>query len=235
MNIYRLLAIVAIGLVGLNTVLAQSDKPEGYQLLVDVNFDDKTALEGFQMTDPSAWRIGENNGSRTLELFGASEYKPKVRSPRNIAMLNGRKFGSFILELDMKQTGREYGHRDLCLFFNMKDPANFYYVHMASVADPHAHNIFLVNDAPRVAIASRTTDGVDWGQGWHKVKIARNVEEGSIKVYFDDMDQPIMEAVDQHFDAGYIGFGSFDDTGMIDNIKIWGPEAKQADSFFPRR
>ena len=42
-------------------------------------------------------------------------------------------------------------------------------------------------------------------------------------MYFDDMSTPIMEATDHHFDFGRIGFGSFDDTGRFDNIKIWGP------------
>ena len=213
-------------------LIGQNDKPDSYKLLFEADFDQAFPLNGFEMTDGSAWRLGENNGSKTLELFGESDYQPKVRSPRNIAVINGLKFGSFILELEMKQTGREYGHRDLCIFFNMKDPANFYYVHMASVADPHAHNVFLVNDAPRVAIANKTTDGVDWGQGWHRVKVERNVEDGTIKIYFDDMEHPIMEAVDKHFDLGQIGFGSFDDTGMMDNIKIWGPEAATSPTFF---
>ena len=32
-----------------------------------------------------------------------------------------------------------------------------------------------------------------------------------------------MVALDRTFSSGYIGFGSFDDTGMVDDIKIWGP------------
>ena len=115
---------------------------------------------------------------------------------------------------------------DLCLFFGAKDPTNFYYVHIASVADDHANNIFLVNDEPRVKIATKTTEGTDWGKtgSWHKARIERNITEGSIKIFFDDMKEPIMEATDLHFDYGRIGFGSFDDTGMFDNIRIWGVE-----------
>ena len=134
------------------------------------------------------------------------------------------------MEVNLAQTGREYGHRDMCLFFGMKDASNFYYVHIATKADPHAHNIFLVNDEPRVAIAEKTTEGIEWGKvgEWQKIRIERRVEEGSIKVYFDDMTTPIMEATDTHFGDGYIGFGSFDDTGMVDNIKIWGPKTSEA-------
>jgi hypothetical protein len=112
----------------------------------------------------------------------------------------------------------------MCVFFGFKDPANFYYVHLATRADEHAHNIFIVNDEPRVKIASKTTEGVQWGLGvWHKVRIERTAGDGSIKVFFDDGETPIMQASDTHFEQGRIGFGSFDDTGMVANIRVWGP------------
>jgi len=41
-------------------------------------------------------------------------------------------------------------------------------------------------------------------------------------VYFDDMNQPAMRALDKTFEWGKIGIGSFDDVGVFDNIKIWG-------------
>ncbi|MDH3650486.1 MAG: hypothetical protein OEQ53_12445, partial [Saprospiraceae bacterium] len=65
----------------------------------------------------------------------------------------------------------------------------------------------------------------DWGatNSWHKVRIERNIREGNIKVYFDNMQVPVMEATDTHFEFGHIGFGSFDDTGRFDNIRIWAP------------
>jgi hypothetical protein len=49
------------------------------------------------------------------------------------------------------------------------------------------------------------------------------VSDGTIKVYFDDLSKPIMVAEDKTFGAGCIGFGAFDDTGKVDNIRIWGP------------
>jgi hypothetical protein len=64
---------------------------------------------------------------------------------------------------------------------------------------------------------------------WHRIRVERQVATGSIKVFFDDLATPIMTATDQHFDFGRIGFGSFDDTGKIARIRIWGP------SFAPRR
>lgn len=205
---------------------------QDYPLLYENDFEHGMSVQDFEFTDPSAWRLKDTLGNQSLELFGKSQYVPRVRSPWNIAMLNKVKVRNFVLEVNLRQTGREYGHRDMCLFFGMKDPSNFYYVHMASIADPNAHNIFLVNDEPRTNIAKKTTDGIKWGQDWNTVRIERNVDEGTIKVYFNDMNEPIMEAEDTHFDVGYVGFGSFDDTGMVDNIKLWGEVAIAPSKFF---
>jgi len=75
---------------------------------------------------------------------------------------------------------------------------------------------------------------VNWGLNvWHKVRLERDTKAGAIRVYFDDLSKPIMIAEDKNFTSGYIGFGSFDDTGMIDNIRIWGPavETKKTEFF----
>lgn len=217
------------------SLIAQQSPNEGtYELVYQQDFENPSSLDDFEMSDPEAWKIGKTDESNALELFGASKYEARVRSPFNIAMIKDLILGDFVMELDLAQTGREYGHRDLCLFFAMKDPTNFYYVHMASVADDHANNIFLVNDEPRIKIASKTTTGTNWGEtgSWHRVKLERKVKEGLIRVYFDDMENPIMEANDSHFDYGHIGFGSFDDTGMFDNIKIWAPSTYTAKKGF---
>lgn len=228
------LIIILLGIIPL-FILGQSNIPDGYQLLYSQDFEKGKKIKGFEMTDPKAWKLHEEaNGNTCLELIGGSDYQGRVRSPFNIGMIKDKRFGSFVLEVDLLQTGREYGHRDLCLFFSMKDPSNFYYIHMASIADPHAHNIFLVNDEPRVAIATKTTKGIEWGENqWHKVRIERDIEAGSIRLFYDDMTTPIMEAEDKHFDYGYIGVGSFDDSGRYDNIRIWGPDfAPERDGFF---
>jgi len=127
--------------------------PPGYKLLYEQDFSSAAALRDFVMTDPQAWRIGKTNNVPALELFGESKYKPEFRSPSNIALIKDKLFTDFVLEARMLQTSKEYGHRDMCLFFGVQDPAKFYYVHMASAADDHAHNVFIVKDAPRTKIA----------------------------------------------------------------------------------
>lgn len=228
----KIYALIFMAFLTCNLCFAQMD---GYELVYSQDFETSSAIDDFEMTDQSAWRMGSSTSGKTLELFGESEYRSRVRSPFNIALLKDIVVGDFVMEVNLAQSGREYGHRDLCLFFGVNTPTNFYYTHIASVADNNANNIFLVNDEPRTNIAAKTTSGTDWGptNSWHKVKVERKVEEGTIKVYFDDMDNPIMEATDDHFVEGRIGFGSFDDTGQFDNIKIWAPAlVKKKEGFF---
>lgn len=200
--------------------------PDGYRLVYEQHFDAPGSLAGFAMSDPGAWQHAADGSSFTLELARQSAYQPAVRSPFNIALIRDRVFGDFILEADLIQTGKEYGHRDMCLFFGFQDPAHFYYAHLATQTDDHAHNIFIVNDAPRRKISTTTTSGVNWGLNiWHRVRLERRGSD--IRVFFDDLSQPVMTADDAMFGAGWVGFGSFDDTGKVDNIRIWAPESPE--------
>jgi hypothetical protein len=219
------LAAILMLAAGMSKAGAADHLPNGYKLLYEQAFDKPSAIEDFQMTDSKAWKVSMEENGGALELVKQSHYNPKVRSPINIALIKSKTFGDFVLEADLKQTGKEYGHRDMCLFFGFQDPSHFYYTHLATKADDHAHNIFIVNNEPRLKIARQTTAGVNWGlEVWHKVRLERKLSDGTIKVYFDDMTLPIMTAEDKTFGAGFIGFGSFDDTGKIDNIRIWGPQ-----------
>jgi len=219
------LSIFIVAWLFTGAILRAADLPSNYKLLHEETFDKETSLTRFQMTDTNAWKwvsTNDNHGG-AMELVQQSKYKPGVRSPVNIALIKDKVFGDFILEADLIQTGKEYGHRDMCIFFGFQSPTNFYYTHMATAADPNAHNVFIVNGAPRKNFAKETTKGVNWGLNiWHRVKLERTTADGTIKVYFDDMTKPIMVAQDSTFKSGAIGFGSFDDTGRVDNIKIWG-------------
>lgn len=198
--------------------------PEGYQLAFCEAFDVPESINEFEFTQPGIWILSDTgNKTMALEFTGKSEqYIPTVRSPHTIGLISDLQFGSFVLEADLLQTGREYGHRDMCIFFGFQDSTHFYYAHMATKMDDHAHNIFIVNDGPRTRISPESNDGIDWGDNiWHRVRLVRDIASGTIELYFDDMTQPIMKAKDKTFGTGYIGFGSFDDSGKIDNINVW--------------
>ena len=223
---------VLVAPVGCGNMVSDSHLPAGYWLVYQQSFDHPAALSDFEFTNRKKWKFSEiGNGSGSMESLGPGDYKPSVRSPRVIALLSNRMYGDFILEADLLQTGKSYGHRDMCLFFGFNDPSHYYYAHIATKADNHAHNIFKVNNEPRVAIAHKTTQGIDWGKDqWHKVRVERTLFDGKIKIYYDDMTTPIMEAVDSTFTRGYLGLGSFDDLGKIDNIKIFAPQVTKKTS-----
>ncbi len=193
-------------------------------LAFQTDFEDAN-LDRWQPTDPNAWRIDEVDAGKVLTLHQQSKYSPPVRSPLNINLIKDLSAGSFILELKMHSTTRDYGHRDMCLFFGHQDPSHFHYVHIANVSDPHANSIFIVNGEPRVSIAETRTEGTKWDENWHTVRIVRDVDAGTIEVFFDDNADPIMTAANDAFKSGAIGVGSFDDTGQYDDIKIWATAA----------
>ena len=224
------IALVSICVAG----FSQSTIPIGYELQYRTDFKTAEDLKDFEFSDPDVWELSPDcEGTHTLESLGKGDYEPPVRSPHVIALIADMQFKDFVLEANLQQTGKEYGHRDMCIFFNYVDPSHFYYVHIASKTDDHAHNVFIVNNEPRTKITQQNTDGVNWGNGWHKVRLIRNTQSGKIELYFDDMETPIMTAEDKTFTNGYIGFGSFDDLGKVDNIRIWSlsSEKKKANIF----
>ena len=149
-------------------------------------------------------------------------YKPKFRSPFNYTLLKEHGVGDFVMEVRVQSTRAEYGHRDACFFFGWQDPDHFYYVHIATKADDNANQVFIVNGAARTKISTTSTEGTKWSEGWHNVRIVRRVEPGTIEVYFDNMDKPIMTATDKTFTHGQVGFGTFDDTANFDDFKLYG-------------
>src|SRR6266566_1634884 len=241
---HRLSIISCCGLLALLTSLPFAQAagnavgPAGYKLVYEQNFERPDALKDFVFSDPGAWKISTKDGNSSLELFKQSQYAPKHRSPFNIALLADKTFGDFVLDVELQSTVQPYNHQDMCLFFGFEATNKFYYTHIAVKPDPvkaesHAHDIFIVNDAPRLAIAKEVSSGVTWGQDtWHKVRVQRTLASGRIEVYFDDLTKPIMWAEDKTFGAGYIGFGSFDDLGKIDKIKIYAPSIQRRKTSF---
>ncbi len=215
----RPLLTVAAWLLAGTALAARAEVPEA-PLLVREDF--AAGADRWKPTDADAWRVSEADGSQVYELHKQSEYRPPHRSPANITLLRDVVVGDFQLDAQVRTTTRSYGHRDMCLFFGYQDPAHFYYVHLGQKADDHANQIFIVNDAPRTKISDRTTSGTAWDDQWHHVRIVRRVAEGTIEVYFDDLEEPVMMATDKTFQHGRVGLGSFDDTGQWDDVELRG-------------
>jgi hypothetical protein len=177
-------------------------------------------------SDPAAWMVVKTDRGSAYSLTKLSKSKPPHRSPLGMSLLKDVVVSDFTLRVDAQSTKKEYPHQDLCLFFGYQDPAHFYYVHLARKTDDHANQIFIVNGADREKISTKTTEGTVWGTGWHTLKLVRKPSDGSIEVFYDDMETPVMTANDKHFLWGQVGLGSFDDTGNFANFKLSGNRAK---------
>jgi hypothetical protein len=220
------------------TDLAKTLLAEGTKPVFAEDFSRPESVGRFVFASPAHWqRVAVGDRFALEHTHAGSAYQPPHRSPHNIALIADQQFASFVLEYDVQQTGKEYGHRDACAFFSFVDPTHYYYVHVATQSDPHAHQIFTVNNAPRLKITDQGTDGYDWGSvdAWHRVRVVRDATSGEIEVFVNDMNQPLMKAVDKTHGWGHIGLGSFDDTGRVTNIRVYADASREAPTTFFRR
>ena len=201
------------------------EKVKGMPLVFEESFE-KGNAERWQPSDATAWKVAAEGENHVYSLVKDCDYSPPVRSPNNFSLIKELTVSDFVLEVKMKSTEPEYGHRDLCLFFGCQDASHLYYVHFGSKADAHANSIFIVNGEPRVSIAETRTTGTNWDDEYHVARVVRDTQSGKIEVFFDDMKKPVMTATDKTFTSGRLGVGSFDDTGNFDDVRIWGKKAK---------
>lgn len=224
--LYRklLTAICCLAVFSIHVVADDWPNPEGMKLIYQQDFEDRS-MERCEPTDATAWKLGEDGGNHFASLIRKnSKFNPPVRSPLNRSLIRDLKLGTFTMDLRMQSTIPDYDHRDLCLFFGYQDDSHLYYVHFGKKADDHANQIFIVNEEPRKKISAKTTAGTPWTDEWHNVRVVRDIEKGDVEVYFDDLTAPVMTATDKTFGDGRVGFGSFDDTGNFDDIRIYVPE-----------
>ena len=205
--------------------LAVGDTPAKLPLVFEDDF--SKGAGRWKPTDPGAWKVIDTKEGKAYSQFRQSKYHPKHRSPLNYSLVKDLLVGDFVLEAKVQSTVKDYGHRDMCLFFGWQSPEKFYYAHLAKKADDRANQVFLVNGKPREKISKTTTAGTDWTDGWHTVKLVRRVGDGAIEVYFDDMKKPVMTAVDRTFTWGQVGVGSFDDTGNWRQVKVYGVKVEK--------
>jgi hypothetical protein len=191
---------------------------ENPKVVFQDDFESGTAR--WQILDRATWAIAQRDQNKTLEITDRqSEYKPPVRSPGHVALIRDLELASFAISFRVRSTKDTGNHRDCCVFFNYQDDQHFYYVHLGARPDPHSGQIMIVKEAPRLALTNNEKR-TPWDDQWHDVRLERDTESGSIKVYFDDMTTPHMEVVDKNFTTGRIGIGSFDDLNEFDDVVV---------------
>jgi len=190
-----------------------------------VNFHDDFAsgkLDHWEFPFAEDWVIKEEGPLHYLHMLRNRD--PLVpRRPQQFARVKGIKVGSFTLETRVRREGSS-----MMIAFDYVDSLHFYYTHLSK--DPGAkvdvHNgIFLVDGAPRRRIAGLEAAPALPDKNWHKVRVERDVNTGSTKVFVDDEPQPRFSVVDKTFKCGQVGLGSFDETGDYTDFKLTSKDA----------
>lgn len=238
------LSLLAAACAVVSAPAAGGDVPDWAKgVEINIPLTDPKVGAGLVVSDPAVWKFGtDEQGKGCLRLeydrkAYKSTYVPKHRSPVHIAVVRPYPLTDFAMDVEMMSTTETYGHQDLCLFFGVQSPEKYYYVHLAPKPDANAHNVFVVNDAPRKNLLPPQKAGITWKKDtWHTVRLVRQATTGKIEVYFDDLTKPVLSADDKTFASGFVGFGSFDDTGRFRRVTLHTKNLvidKQADFFKP--
>ncbi|MEM7812966.1 MAG: hypothetical protein AAF532_15930 [Planctomycetota bacterium] len=207
--------------LGLSVVLAfaaAASAVEPAELVFEDGFE-----QGFERWDvfaPETWAVSAADGDPAVEITARkSAYTPPHRSPGHVALVKDLVVGDVEITFRVRSTKDTGKHRDCCIFFGWQDPAHFYYVHLGARPDPNSGQVMVVDGAPRRPLTTNEKE-TPWTDGWHKVRLTRDVASGEIAVYFDDMDTPHMSVVDHTYGSGRVGIGSFDDMNAFDDVRI---------------
>jgi len=221
----RIALAIAVCL-SLTAFSSAAEELDGLPLIFSDDFEQ--GADHWAPTDAKAWKITEMEGrGKVYDLFQHSDYKPPHRSPSELSLLKDIVVGDFVLLIKARNTAfKAGGHRDCCIFFGYQDDEHFYYAHQGLVRDAISNQLLKVDKGPRKPIG-KTNAGSPWGDDdWHQIKLVRRVKDGTIELYFDDMEKPAKSAVDKDFAWGRIGLGSFGDTVQWDDVKLYGQKVK---------
>jgi hypothetical protein len=222
---FGLFALVALAVAaGLLPARCKPNGP-GLSLLAGADFETGSA-PGWQPNDPGHWRVVADGGSMVYELTAPGE-PGRVRAPTSWSLWTGHDVASFEFSGRMRcHTDPATAVRDMCILFHFQDPTHFCYVHFAGTSDD-VHNIIgLVDGADRVKINAEPAGGSIFrltDREWHAFKVVCDAGTGEIRAFLDDMTRPILTARDRTLGHGFVGVGSFDDTGAFDDLKLRGP------------
>jgi hypothetical protein len=222
------LILCMVAVLKSSPLLAARTAVQELPLLFSSDFESGRA-DGWRPNNPKHWQVVDLDGSKVYALTAPGE-QGRVRAPTSWSVAEGYDVTSFEFTGRLKcDVDPANARRDLCVFFHFQDPTHFCYVHFSASSD-EAHNIIaLVNGADRLKInleppgksTFRLTD-----KSWHTFKVRGDAPSGRIEAYLDDMNEPILTAVDRTLSHGLVGVGSFDDLGFFDDLRLRGERKK---------
>lgn len=175
-------------------------------------------LSDWHLPIASHWQRVEEDGNGFLRLVTAGPVGDP-RRPVQFALWKPGCVGDFELDVRARRAGKS-----LLVAFGFQDRLHYYYAHISSDPGNHrVHNgIFKVNGSERYRIGGAGATPALPSTDWHRIKVVRNVEPGSIEMFVDGEAAPRFSVIDRDYVYGWVGVGSFNETGDFDDFHLSG-------------
>jgi len=216
-----------IGCTNAQEAVNMSDEKKslkGLPFLLSDDFEQEN-FDNWLLHPSESWILKRDNDSKVLALQEPGK-QGKVRAPTAYALLKDFDVTDFVFTGKIKcYQDPNILARDMVVIFHYQDSTHFYYVHFSAKSDDKHNIIAIVNGKDREKI-NHESAGASQARlidtKFHKFKISYDSKTYKMSAYLDDMTKPILTANDSTLSHGLIGVGSFDDTGCMDNVILWG-------------
>lgn len=190
--------------------------------------DFSAGTDRWQPLNAKDWEVRQDGDNPYLALIKVPPLRPGVRRPAEYALVKDKRWQDVTLNLRlMSLRPKTLNGRDCVVIFGWRDDTHFYYAHISNDSNGTVHNVLMkVDGDQRGAIqVEKKPEPRLKKDGWHNVKLLHQAD-GTIKLWVDDLDQPLMTAKDTSYPDGAVGVGSFDDTAAFDDVKVEGTLVK---------
>jgi hypothetical protein len=167
--------------------------------------------------------------AETIVLSEPGSLRPPVRRPTAFLLLPDLVWTDVTLTVEGRTLEDDAViKRDIVLLFGYQDDTHFYYAHLSSLSDGEFHNVIMkVDGDQRGVIQNEALPPARLTDAWHQLRVSHEAD-GSIAVFLDDFETPLITANDDSYPAGAVGFGSFDDRAEFRSVTVSGERVAAA-------
>lgn len=185
-------------------------------------------LNRWEPLNEAHWSVEQVEDQAVLRLEQTGPQRPPVRRPGEYALVRGEAWSNVTLAVRARSLEpTEKKGRDIVLIFGYRDDTHFYYAHLSNDSNGTVHNVIMkVAGETRGAIHREERPEPRLTDGWHDIRVT-HLADGTIEVWMDDLEQPLMTARDRDYPGGRVGIGSFDDRAEFGRVVVEGSTSKK--------
>jgi len=200
------------------------DVPPGYILQYSQNFRNTEMLHDFMFDAPLRWEHYLLSGNPCLRFVPAADDTTGSVLPPHTALLKNKILGDFILEARIMPLFRESGCGDVYLLVSYKNMDNLYSIVLSENSESGIGGAYLSKKGVRRKPPQPDAGNAGWKAGqWNQVRVERNITRRTIRVFVNDMKNPVVSLKDFELVLGYTGFGASACSFLIDDLNLWAP------------